>query len=431
MPKLSDTMEEGKILKWLVKQGDTVSSGDVIAEIETDKADMELEAFDDGVVLKIVLAEGESAPVGELIALIGEEGEEVEAPPKAGKVAKEEKPVEEESEEEKKPPAEKPVPKPAEQPEEVEIKEKAVPVTTPPPAPADVKASPVALKLAAEAGLEITKIPGSGPGGRVVKRDVESYIVGEIPAIEPKLEAAPKPVEAPSAAPLRPKLAGKRVPMSMMRKTIAKRMTESKTTVPHFYLTISVDMAPVMETRKVLEEQEGAKISVNDFIIKACAKALVEHEQVNAHIEDNEIVYHDSVDIGVAVALEEGLITPVVRGCDNKNLAAISTEVAELAERARARKLDPVEYTGAGFTVSNLGMFGIEQFAAIINPPEATILAVGRVEDVPVAKDGQITVGTRMKMTLSCDHRVVDGAVGARFLATVKEILEHPMRMLI
>jgi pyruvate dehydrogenase E2 component (dihydrolipoamide acetyltransferase) len=434
MPKLSDTMEEGKILRWLVKEGDSVSSGDVIAEIETDKADMEMEAFEDGIIVKIVKGEGESAPVGAVIAYIGEEGEAVEAPSAAAAEPAAEKKVKaEEPEPEEAKPAKEPKPEKEKVPPAPE-KEKA------PAAPAAaVKASPVARRLADAAGIDVVAIEGSGPDGRVVKRDIEARIEGKPPrlepvrpraAAEPETAKAPKAAEKPAPVPAK-KLAGKRVPLSSMRKTIAKRLTESKNTIPHYYVTVSVDMGPVIEARDLIEKQEGLKLSINDFIIKACAKALVEHPQVNARLEGDEIVYLESVDIGVAVALEEGLITPVVRDCDNKSLSGISTEVRELAERARARKLLPEEYTGAGFSISNLGMFGVDQFTAIISPPEAAILAVGGVEEAPVVTEGKIVIGKRMKMTMSNDHRIVDGAVSAQFLASVKAILEHPMRMLV
>jgi len=429
MPKLSDTMEEGKILKWLVKEGDEVSSGDVIAEIETDKADMEMEAFEDGVLVKIVKGEGESAAVGEVIGYIGEAGEAVKAPPAAEKPAKKK---EEKAEEEEKPAAEPEPEKEAAGPEKVEEpvppKKEAPPAkevkTIPLATGAAVKASPVARRLADAAGVDIGAIKGSGPEGRVVKRDIEAHLGGKPPELEP---ARPLAVAEPPAK----ALAGKRVPMSSMRKTIAKRLTESVNTIPHYYVTVSVDMGAVMEARALIEKQEGIKLSVNDFIIKACAKAMVEHPQVNARLEGDDIVYLDTVDIGVAVALEEGLITPVVRDCLSKSLLQISAEVEELARLGRARKLQPEEYTGAGFSISNLGMFGVEQFTAIISPPEAAILAVGRVEEIPVVVDGAVAVGKRMKMTMSNDHRIVDGAVSAQFLATVREILEHPLRMLV
>jgi len=431
MPKLSDTMEEGKILKWLVAEGDEVSSGDVIAEIETDKADMEMEAFEDGFIVKIVKAEGESAAVGEVIAFIGEAGEKVEAPAAGKKPEKKVEPQAEKEEPEKK----EAEPKPAEK-KQAAGAPKPEPSVAPPAAAvgAAVKASPIARRLADAAGVDIREIPGSGPEGRIVKRDVEAFLGGNLPKLEPSELIAPRPepaAEPTPAAVAKPQLAGTRVPLSSMRKTVAKRLSESKFTAPHYYVTIEVDMGPAMEARAVILEQDGVKISPNDFIVKACARALIEHPQVNAGLEGDEIVYHESADIGVAVALEEGLITPVVRDCQNKTLSQISAEIRELAERARARKLLPEEYSGNSFSISNLGMFGVDAFTAIINPPASAILAVGRVTEVPVAVDGRVTVGKRMKMTLSSDHRIVDGAVAAQFLATVKSILENPMRMLI
>ena len=459
-------MEEGKILKWLVKEGDEVANGDVIAEIETDKADMEYEVIEDGTMLKIFIGEGETAPVGKLMAIIGEEGEEVNIP-ETPVEASESTPAEPETV------AEKPVaaeetstvtePEIVPEPEPVAPVETKAPEVDLPPAPDPshelpepvvavgevIKASPVARKLADSAGIDIKTIQGTGPEGRVIKRDVEAVIGGKTPpapapapepsklatAVETIVQPAEKPAEPavskPEPAPTPVALAAKREPMSGMRKTIAKRLVESKVTIPHFYLTIEVDMGPLMEAHRTVNEQENVKISVNDFIVKACAKALQSHPLVNAHIEGDEIVYLDSVDVGVAVALDEGLITPYVRNCQEKTLGLISAEIKELAGRAKVRKLKPEEYSGGSITVSNLGMFGIDYFTAIINPPESTILAVGKSKEVPVVVDGELTVGWRMKLTLSCDHRIVDGATGARFLSTLREILENPVRMLV
>jgi pyruvate dehydrogenase E2 component (dihydrolipoamide acetyltransferase) len=392
----------------------------VIAEIETDKADMEMEAFDDGVLIKIIRGEGEQAAVGDIIAYLGEEGEEVEAPPAVKPAVEEEVPAVEEQ------PVEEPEPAAVAPPKE------APPAETEAPG-GPVKASPVARRLADAAGIDISSIRGSGPDGRVVKRDIEAQLKGEMPKPEPARPvpvAAPAPSEAREPAPAA-QLPGKRVPLSSMRKTIGKRLTESKATIPHYYVTVSVNMGPVTEARASIEEHDGVKLSPNDFIIKACAKALIEHPQVNARLDGDHIVYNESIDIGVAVALEEGLITPVVRNCLDKGLPQIAEEVKELAERARRRKLVPEEYTGAGFSVSNMGMYGVDQFTAIISPPEAAILAVGSIEETPVVEDGRITVGKRMKMTMSCDHRIVDGAIAAQFLAAVKEILENPTRLLV
>ena len=436
MPKLSDTMEEGKILKWLVAEGDSVSSGDVIAEIETDKADMEMEAFEDGVIVKIVKGEGEQAAVGEVIAYIGEAGEKVSAP-EAEKAPAKQEPEPEPAVEKKPEPEAKPHPaKKAKKADKPAEKPKPAAAPAPRAAGEPVKASPIARRLADAAGIAIASISGSGPDGRVVKRDVEARLGGERPQLEPtRPQAAPVPKPAPAEVPVEaapaPKLAGTRVALSSMRKTIGKRLSESKSTIPHYYVTVEVEMGAVAEARELIAKEEGVKISPNDFVVKACAKALMEFPHVNAGLDGNEIVYHESADIGVAVALEEGLITPVVRDCQTKTLLQISEEVRELAARARERKLQPEEYTGNSFSVSNLGMFGVDSFTAIINPPASAILAVGQIAEVPVVDDGEVKPGLRMKMTMSSDHRIVDGAVAAQFLAAVKAILEHPMRMLI
>ena len=403
MPKLSDAMEEGKILKWLVAEGDEVSSGDVIAEIETDKADMEMEAFEDGVLVKIVKGEGEQAAVGEVIAYIGEAGEKVAAPEAEKAPAKKEPEPEPEAKEPEASP--EPAKKAKKEKKADEPKPEPEPKPKPKPAPraagAPVKASPIARRLADAAGVAIADISGSGPDGRVVKRDVEAHLGGELPELEPAgpqpaPTAKPAPAEAPVKAEPAPKLAGTRVALSSMRKTIGKRLSESKFSIPHYYVTVEVDMGPVAEARELIAEQEGVKISPNDFVVKACAKALMEFPQVNAGLEGEEIVYHQSADIGVAVALDEGLITPVVRDCQSKTLLQISEEIGELAARARERKLQPEEYTGNSFAISNLGMFGVDSFTAIINPPASAILAIGQMAEVPVVVDGEVKAGLRV-----------------------------------
>lgn len=466
MPKLSDTMEEGKILKWLKQEGDKIESGDIVAEIETDKADMEFEVIDDGILLKILAPEGSTAPVGELIAVIGEEGEDVsgysagDAIDKNGELEDEDgdDAVEEDSEEteeepsEKEEPAEEPAEEEkeeskeesseeAEEAEEKEDKDDSAEEDRRPASEGAVKASPVARRLADENGIDISELKGSGPDGRVVKRDVEAKLGGKAPARkeeqeEKKESAGSKPErkkqeEKPVSfePPKTPE--ARRESMSGMRKTIAKRLVQSKVEVPHFYLGLEIDAANLIEARESVKEQDGYKISINDFIVKACASALLSHPMVNAYIDEDEIVYNDTVDVGVAVALDEGLITPYVRAAHKKGLGAIAQEVKDLAARARNRKLKPEEYSGGSMTISNLGMFGIDAFTAIINPPESTILAVGRIREVPVVQDGEIRVGQRLRLTLSCDHRIVDGAVGARFLATLKHLLENPMQLLV
>ncbi|MGQ0814447.1 MAG: pyruvate dehydrogenase complex dihydrolipoamide acetyltransferase [Gemmatimonadota bacterium] len=397
MEALSPTMEEGRLVSWLKKEGDQVKEGDVLAEIETDKATMELVARGSGVLGAVSLAEGQSAPVGSVIAVIAASGEEM---PKA-----------------EAPKAEGPRPAPREP--------QPAPAPTPAPASAPagngggrVKASPLARKMAAESGLELRDIQGSGPGGRITKRDIEG--------------AAAAPARPRAPAPGGPEYED--VPLTQMRKTIAKRLATSIGPIPTFYLTIEVDMTSLQRARENVNkrlEESGIKTSVNDFIIKAVAAALRQHPEVNAQWTDTAIRRFNRVHIGVAVAVEDGLITPVVRDADAKGVAEISQQVRELAKRARDRKLQPDEYTGATFSISNLGMFGIDEFTAIINPPEAAILAVGKSEEKVVVVNGEMVVQPRMRVTMSCDHRVIDGATGARFLQTLRQYLEEPAMMLV
>ena len=418
MEALSPTMEEGQLVRWLKAEGDEISNGDVIAEIETDKATMELVARGDGVLRKIFLDEGGTAAVGSVIAVIAGADEDISDVEGAGGAAAsgiggEEAPEPEQEAEEQ--------PAAAEKKAESSKQESA-------PAPAAetartssgrVKASPVARRLADDAGIDIERVQGSGPGGRVVKRDVE--------------EAKERGVAAPgAAAPSGPEYED--VTVSQMRKTIAKRLVTSIGPVPTFYLTIDVDMGRVLEARRSVNsmlEEEGSKVSINDFVLKATAAALRRHPECNAQWHDGFIRRYNTVHLGVAVAIEEGLITPVVRNAETKGLVGISHEVRELAGRARQKKLQPDEYTGATFSVSNLGMFGIHEFTAIINPPEAGILAVGGVEQTPVVVDGEVVVRPRMRITMSCDHRVIDGAQGSRYLQTLKQMLEEPAAILV
>ncbi len=420
MPKMSDTMEEGVLVAWLVEEGSRVAAGDVVAQVETDKATMDLEVFDDGVLLKRVIAEGDAVPIGGLIAVLGEEGED------AGEI------LEKYGARASGAPSEAP---PA---EAVETEQKPVAVASD-GAPSDsrLKASPLARRIALEQKVDLNTVRGTGTEGRIVKRDVEAVLDGSVPPAAPRPAAAPKaapPAEAPTAAtsPVYDTL-----PISQMRKTIARRLAESKFTSPHFYLNMELDMEEVSAVRirinEVAESQNLAKISVNDFVIKACALALRRHPAVNAsyHEKEGEIRRYRDIHIGIAVAVEEGLLTPVVRNADQKGLAQIAAEVRSYAERARDKKLQPPDWEGSTFTTSNLGMFGIDSFTAIINPPNACILAIGTIRDVPVVKNGAVVPGKRMTVTLSCDHRVVDGATGARFLNTVKELIEDPATMLI
>jgi pyruvate dehydrogenase E2 component (dihydrolipoamide acetyltransferase) len=525
MEALSPTMEEGQLVRWLKKEGDTVSEGDVLAEIETDKATMELVARGSGVLQKITLQEGGTAAVGTVIGVIAAAGEDAgagaAAPADGGGGAA---PAQEEAskaaptnEAATKETATKEAPAPdtettevqaevvgkatgaaaappkdtaqrgpaPKDQEEAEVENAAAAVatadktespkdtiadqpkdrTTEPPSKSEgngqpdtrVKASPLARRLAAESGVELQSVRGSGPGGRITKRDIEAAGSAGPGAEQAKAPAEPKP--QPTAASAQPAQAGapagapappaqsaqpartaasaapdvEEVPITQMRKTIAKRLVTSIGPVPTFYLTIEVDMRRTLEMREQLNErlkESGSKASVNDFIIKAAAEALHRHPEVNASWGETVIKRYGRVHIGVAVAVEDGLITPIVRDADRKGVAQIGAEVRDLAARARERKLTPEEYTGATFSISNLGMFGIDEFTAIINPPESGIIAVGRVEEKPVVEEGQVVVRPRMRVTMSCDHRVVDGAMGARFLQTVRDFLEEPALML-
>ncbi len=430
MPALSPTMIEGTLAKWHVKEGDEVTSGDVIAEIETDKATMEVEAVDEGTVGKLLVAEGaEGVPVNQVIAVLLEEGEDAGAIEVSATAAP--------------PPAV--APPPAKQEPAAEAPAAAVPAPAPPaPAPrvdgARVFASPLARRMAAQAGLDIARIDGSGPHGRVVKRDIEAALTGAPRAVAAAPAAAPAAVSMP-AGPGAKQLADllgmtyRLEPASKMRKTIARRLTEAKQTVPHFYLTVDCEIDALLDLRKQLNargaETGDYKLSVNDFVIRAVALALRQVPAANASWDEAGLLYYEKADISVAVATPNGLITPVVRDAGAKGLAAISSEMKDLAARARDGKLKPEEYQGGGFSVSNLGMYGIKDFAAIINPPQGCILAVGAGEQRPVVKDGALAVATVMSCTLSVDHRVVDGAIGAQFLAAFKRLIEDPLTMLL
>ncbi len=410
MPKLSDTMTEGVVAEWHKKVGDQVESGEVLAEIETDKATMEFESFQDGVLLHIGVDKGATAAVDSILAILGEAGEDV-----SGLLAAE---VEDSAaaapSEATAAPAPVPAPAPAPTPAPAPVA-----VAAPAPAPAApapsssgrVKASPLAARLAAERGIDLGRVQGSGEGGRIVKRDIEAYV----PAPAAGFGAVESSVDTP---------------VTQMRKTIARRLAESKFTAPHFYLKLSVDMGAAVEARKAINAEEGVKVSFNDMVVKAVSLALKKHPAVNSAWMDTHIRTNDHVHIGVAVAVEDGLLVPVVRHADRKSLTEIGAEVKDYAGKAREKKLQPSDWEGNTFTISNLGMFGIEDFTAIINPPDACILAVGGINDVPVVRDGQVVPGKIMKLTLSCDHRVVDGATGAAFLQEVKSLLEHPVRML-
>ena len=416
MPKLSEAMETGKVLKWIKREGDRVEGGEIIAEIETDKADIELESFGAGILRRIVIPAGERAPVGGLIAVIADPTDDIAGVLAAAPAAAPAPTV-----------AASPVPAPPAlvSPAPSPI---APPLPTRPVAPAPsggrVKASPLAKRIAAQSGVDLRVIQGSGPGGRIVRRDVEA-------AAQPGARPASVP-PARAAVPSVPGVEYQDVPLSPIRAAIARRMPLAKGPVPHFYLTGEIAMDRTWELREELSALEGQpQISVTDLVVKACALALGRHPGVNASFQGDLIRVYHAVHVGLAVALDEGLITPVLRNCEGKSLARIAVESRDLVERARNRRLRAPEISGATFSVSNLGMFAVDEFAAIINPPEGAILAVGAVKVVPVVEDGRIGTGRRMKVTLSCDHRVMDGAMGARFLQDLKRFLEEPLRLLV
>ncbi len=415
MPKLSDTMEEGRILRWIKKEGDPVETGQALAEVETDKATVEMEAYTSGIVRKLVAAEGQFVKVGQQIAVIGTADEDISTLlPSAAPAAPAEST----------PPLAAPVPMAAPAPRQVEAA-RAEPMT----AGRHLKASPLALRMAAESGVDLKSLRGTGPQGRIIKRDIETALATDAPQVPSTgSPVAPRSrslamVAARDAAP-----ESQDIELSPVRRTIAKRLVQSKGPIPHFYLTIDVAMDRIWDAYKALREQKST-ISINDIVVKATALALRQHPDINASFAGDHVKQFSRVHIGMAVALDDGLITPVLRDADLKPLEEISEEARTLADRARARKLQPSEYSGATFSISNLGMMDIEEFSAIINPPEAAILAVGAVRHVPVVVDGQVTVGYRMKVTLSVDHRVADGASGARFLQTLRRLLEHPLLM--
>jgi len=425
MPRLSDTMTEGVVAKWHKKIGDTVNEGDLLAEIETDKATMEFEAFpgQEGKLLYIGTGEGETAPVDTVLAILGDEGEDIEAL-KAGDAAPAEAPAEEVAPEpvEAPEPAEAPAPAPAPVASSAAALAPAAPVTT----DSGVKASPLARKLAADRGIDLNMVQGSGDHGRIVKRDVDSFNPAFHTSSQPGAAAA---APAPSAP------AGEEnytdYPVSQMRKVIAKRLSESKFTAPHFYVTMDIDMDSAIAARKAMNASGDVKISFNDLVVKATALALKKHPAVNSSWMEDFIRINDHVHIGVAVAIEDGLLVPVLRHVDQMALSQISASVKDLAGKAKDKKLQPSDWEGNTFTISNLGMFGVEEFTAIVNPPDAGILAVGGIKQVPVVKDGQVVPGNVMKVTLSLDHRVVDGASGAAFLQSLKAYLENPVTMLV
>ena len=440
MAQLSPTMEEGKLIAWRVSEGDTISQGDIVAEIETDKANMEIEALGGGVLRKIVVEAGQTVPVGALIGVIAELEESIDDMLASAKTADTTKEVRSpDSPTDTDPPIEKQTPVTTAQSTDATNKNvtKAVdprPITAQPdPVPSmttvdgRVKASPVARRMALEAGIDVAMIAGSGPSGRVVKSDVEAVlsIKTSTPPPQAIVKTAPE-IPVPVAPAPRVEEA------SQMRKAIARRLVQSIGPIPHFFLTIEIDMGRALELRTDLNDRfPDEKIGVNDLFLKAAAEALTRHPMINASWENDTVRYHGTVDLSIAVAVEGGLITPVLRDAGRKELRQISVEAHELIERAREKALQPEEYQNGTFSISNLGMFEIDQFTAIINPPEAGILAIGRTVEKPVVVSGEVQVRKRMRATMSCDHRVIDGASGAQFLDTFKAILENPLHLIL
>ncbi len=417
MPKLSDTMTEGVVAKWHKKVGDQVNEGDLLAEIETDKATMEYETFQEGVLLHQGVAEGKTAPVDSVLAVLGKKGEKFDDVIKEAEEALKSSSAEEES------PVESPAESPAPAPAPLAESPKPAPIASaaPPPLPVAstsegsngrIKASPLAKKLASERGIALSMIRGSGEGGRIIKKDVEEFVPGG-GSMASMIERATDHE------------------ITQMRKAIGRSLSESKFSAPHFYLTISLDMDNAIAARTAINNQIEGKISFNDMVVKAAAQALLKHPQINSSWFGDRIRKYEHAHIGVAVAVEDGLLVPVVRHANAKSFEQINAEVKVYAEKARNKQLQPEDWEGSTFTISNLGMFGIEEFTAIINPPNACILAVGGIVQKPVVKNGQIVVGNVMKVTLSCDHRVVDGAKGSEFLKTFKAMIENPITMFV
>ncbi len=421
MPKMSDTMEEGVIASWLKKVGDEIKSGDILAEVETDKATMELESYDDGTLLHIGIKDGESVPVNGIIAIIGEKGEDI------SEILDETKNDSSNEEEKKEPLIEENIDIKEDVIEDEEIKKDIIDTFKEIESNENIssngrtKASPLAKKIALEKGIDLKNVQGTGEGGRIIKKDLESIPSGDSNIPSQKIDI-PKIIAEESYD---------EIPVSQMRKTISKRLSESKFTSPHFYLTMEINMDNCVEGRKRINETSPVKISFNDIILKACASALRKHPMVNSSLIGNNIRKNHHIHIGVAVAVDEGLLVPVIRFADNKTLSHISLEVKELAGKAKEKKLQPSDWEGNTFTISNLGMFGIEEFTAIINPNDSCILAVGGIKNTPIVKNGEIVPGNIMKVTMSCDHRLVDGATGAAFLKTLKELLEDPIKILV
>ncbi|MCL4107321.1 UNVERIFIED_CONTAM: hypothetical protein GTU68_067232 [Idotea baltica] len=403
MPRMSDTMEEGNIVEWLKKVGDSVEPGDVLAEVETDKATMELESYQDGVLLFIGVESG-PVPVNGILAVIGEKGEDYKP---ALAEAESSEPKQKDEKEETSPEVKSTT---------SEKNDSSSDQGQPDSDDSRIKSSPLARSMAKEANIDLNSIQGTGENNRIIKKDIEEYIssgkASQASSVESNFEYGDHKV-------------------SQMRKTIARRLAESKYSAPHFYLTIAIDMDNAIKSRKSINENAETRISFNDFVVKASALALRKHPAINASWFGDKITYHKHINVGVAVAVADGLLVPVINNADYKSLSSINSEVKDLAGKAKTKKLQPKEMQGNTFTISNLGMFDIEEFTAIVNPPDSCILAIGSIKKIPVVKDGAVVPGNVMKVTLSCDHRVVDGASGAQFLATFKSYLENPVMMLV
>ena len=416
MPRLSDTMEEGTLAKWFKKVGDTVKEGEILAEIETDKATMEFESFHDGILLHIGIDEGSTAPVDSIIAIIGSKGEDISSLLKNADLKVKEEPKPEVKEEPKPEVKEEPKPEVKEEPK-LEVKEEPKPVSNNNKPSDRILISPLAKSLAKEKGIDISSVKGTGDNGRIIKRDIDSFKPSNYSQFsQPSPQLTESSYETQN---------------STMRKAIAKRLADSKFSAPHYYLNIELEMDNMISFRKQFIQTQNIKISFNDIIAKAVSLSLAKHPKVNSRWYDDKIIFNEHVHLGVAVAVDDGLIVPIVKFANSKDLPQINSEIKDFAERAKNKKLTPAEIEGSTFTISNLGMFGIESFTSIINQPNSAILSIGAIVQKPIIKNNEVVVGNTMKLTLACDHRTVDGATGSLFLKTLKEYVENPVSILI
>jgi pyruvate dehydrogenase E2 component (dihydrolipoamide acetyltransferase) len=416
MPRLSDTMEEGTLAKWFKKVGDTVKEGEILAEIETDKATMEFESFHDGILLHIGIDEGSTAPVDSIIAIIGSKGEDISSLLKNADIKVKEEPKPEVKEEPKPEVKEEPKPEVKEEPKP-EVKEEPKPVLNNNKPSDRILISPLAKSLAKEKGIDISSVKGTGDNGRIIKRDIDSFKPSNYSQFsQPSPQLTESSYETQN---------------STMRKAIAKRLADSKFSAPHYYLNIELEMDNMISFRKQFIQTQNIKISFNDIIAKAVSLSLTKHPKVNSRWYDDKIIFNEHVHLGVAVAVDDGLIVPIVKFANSKDLPQINSEIKDFAERAKNKKLTPAEIEGSTFTISNLGMFGIESFTSIINQPNSAILSIGAIVQKPIIKNNEVVVGNTMKLTLACDHRTVDGATGSIFLKTLKEYVENPVSILI